>query len=297
MIFRSVTGLKVEEFQEYIEPLAMELAQKENGRLEKVANRQRAVGGGRRHDLSWINQLLLTLIWLRLYPTYEVLGYLFSISDSSAYRIVKRGLPLLEASGRVEIKKSKVHAARKSGYNLAEIYEEIPGLVVVVDAFEQRIEKPSQQEEADHYYSKKKKQHSLKSQIGVDAYTGEILDVADSRNGRCHDKGYFNESGIKDRLPEDTSFMGDLGYQGLAKEFLRGRTPRKKPRSKPRPAEDVAYNTTFSAKRVIVENTIARLKIYKSLDLTDRHHRRRHTERVVAVAGIVNFTKRHRFVF
>ena len=167
----------------------------------------------------------------------------------------------------------------------------------MIDAFEQEIEKPTTREEADRFYSKKKKRHTLKSQIAVDAYTGEILDVADSLNGRRQDKGYFNQSGLYDRFPDDTSFLGDLGYQGLEKECSRGRTPRKKPRSKPRPQEDIEYNTLFSRARVIVENSIARLKIYDSVSVRDRHHRKWHTDRVVAVAGIVNFTKRCRYVY
>ena len=296
-IFKAVTGLTRVEFDQYIEPLAIEVAQTENQRLANKANRKRVVGGGRNHDLQWTDQMLLTLVWLRIYPTHEVLGYLFGISDSSSYRIVKRCLPILAESGRRQIKKSRAHATRKRGYNLAEIYDQVPGLAVVVDAFEQQIEKPTQREEADQFYSKKKKQHSLKSQIAVDVYTGEILDVADSLNGRRQDKGYFNESGILDRLPDNTSFMGDLGYQGLEKELSRGRTPRKKPRSKPRPAEDIEYNMIFSKARVIVENSIARLRIYDALLVRDRHHRNWHTDRVLAVTGIVNFTKRHRYVY
>jgi len=297
VIFKSVTGLSPAEFVQYIEPLAIEIAQKENERLSNIPDRKRKVGGGRKHNLSWTDQMMLTLVWLRLYPTYEVLAYFFGIDDTSAYRIVKRCLPLLAEQGRREIKKSKAHASRKRGYKLNEIYDEVPGLALVVDAFEHQIEKPTKREDADPYYSGKKKQHTLKSQIAVDAYTGEILDVSESLNGRRQDKGYFNQSGILDRFSEDTSFMGDLGYQGLEKELERGRTPRKKPRSKPRPDEDIEYNTLFSRARVIVENSIARIRIYQSLAVRDRHHQNWHTERVIAVSGIVNFTKRCRYVY
>lgn len=296
-VFRSVTGLTVREFDFYIDPLVIELSQKEKQQLESKPKRKRAVGGGRNYELSLRDQFLMTLVWLRLYPTYEVLGYFFGVSDSSAYRYVKRCLALLETSGRREIEKSKAHAQRKRGYKLEEIFEQIPGLVVVIDAFEQQIEKPTKREDADPFYSKKKKAHTIKSQIGVDAYTGEIVDVADSLNGRRQDKGYFNESGITDRLPDDTSYMGDLGYPGLDKDVEQGRIPRKKPRNKPRSEEDKAYNTMFSQARVIVENSIARLRIYSSISMRDRHHRNWHAERVVAIAGIVNFTKRHRYVY
>lgn len=296
-VFQAVTGLTIKEFNEYTSPLLVTLAEKERRRLEKREDRQRDVGGGRNHDLSWRNQFLLTLVWLRLYPTCEVLGYFFDVSDSTAHRVVKRCLPILEEAGRDEIAKSKAHAARKRGYKLGEIFDQIPGLVVIIDAFEQEIERPTKRKEADEWYSGKKKTHTIKSQVGVDAYTGEVLDVADSVRGRMQDKGCFNQSGTPERLPDDTSFMGDLGYPGLDKDMAQAAIPRKKPRGKPRPEEDVAYNTMFSRARVIVENTIGLIRRYSALLIRDRHHRELHTERVVAVAGLVNFTKRSRFVY
>lgn len=294
--FRAVTGLTPDEFDEYIEPLVLDLARQERERLERD-DRRRAVGGGRSHDLHWRDQFLLTLVWLRLYPTYEVLGYFFGISDTSAHRTVQRCLSWLETTGRREIQRSQVHAARKRGYNLAAIFEQIPGLAVIVDAFEQQIERPGSRQEADKFYSGKKKQHTLKSQVGVDAYTGEVLDVAESEPGRSQDKGTFNRSGTPERLPPDTAFMGDLGYPGLEKDLPLAAIPRKKPRNKPRPEEDIAFNTLFAQARIVVEHTIAMLRCYQALTARDRHHRQCHTQRVVAVAGLVNFRKRSRFVF
>lgn len=295
-IFRAITGLSVEEFESYVEPQIIKVAEQARNAL-KQSNRQRAIGGGRNQELDWRDQLLLTLVWLRLYPTYEVLGYLFGISDSSAYRIVVRCLPVLESAGRAEIQRSQAHASRKRGYSLAALFEQIPGLAVIVDAFEHDIERPRERPEADQYYSGKKKRHTMKSQVTVDAYTGEILDVADSEPGRGQDKGYFNRSGTPQRFPEDTAFMGDLGYPGLEKELPLAAIPRKKPRGKPRPEADIAFNTIFASARIIVEHTIAQIRRYQSLTYRDRHHRRFHTDRVVAVSGLVNFVKRSRFVY
>lgn len=295
-VFRSVTGLKPHEFDEYVDPLIIKLAQEERERLERD-DRQRAIGGGRNYDLSWCDQFLLTLVWLRLYPTYVVLGYFFGVSDSTAYRAVERCLPLLESAGHEQIERSRAHATRKRGYSLAGIFEQVPGLAVIVDAFEQQIERPTERKKADEFYSGKQKQHTLMSQITTDAYTGEVLDVAESEPGRSQDKGYFNRSGTPDRLPDETTYMADLGYPGLDKDLPRAAIPRKKPRNKPRPEEDKAFNTLFASARVVVENTIARIRQYQALMIRDRNHRRHHTARVVAVAGLVNFTKRSRYVY
>jgi len=132
-VFRAATGLTSREFDDYAAPLAIKLAEQLRKALER-RDRQRAIGGGRNQDLDGHDQFLLTGVSLRLYPTYEVLGYLFGISDSSAYHVVERCLPLLEDAGCEEIQCSQVHAARKRGYNLEGIIEQIPGLAVIVDA-------------------------------------------------------------------------------------------------------------------------------------------------------------------
>lgn len=296
-VFLSVTGLKVDEFDEYVEPLMVALSESERQRLGQKKNRQRAIGGGRSHELDRRDQFLLTLVWLRLYPTNELLGYLFGVSDSTANRTLHACLRLMEQQGRTEMKKSQAHAQRKRGYNLSQIFDKVPGLAVIVDAFEQQTERPTKRKEADKWYSGKTHQHAIMSQVVVDAYTGEILDIADSEQGRRQDKGYFNDSGVVERLPEDTTWLADLGYPGLPSDLQRAAIPRKKPRGQERPEEDKAFNTMFSRKRVLVENSIAQIRSFNALKVRDRHHRRHHTERVVAVSGIVNFRKRSRFVY
>ncbi|MGQ9814944.1 MAG: helix-turn-helix domain-containing protein [Candidatus Roseilinea sp.] len=52
--------------------------------------------------LSIQNQLLLTVIWLRLDPTYQTLGFLFGVSDTTAGRVIQRWLPVRELRLLVE---------------------------------------------------------------------------------------------------------------------------------------------------------------------------------------------------
>jgi hypothetical protein len=68
--------------------------QGEQTRLQRP-DRRRAQGGGRHADLAARDQILLALIWLRQYPTNQVLGFLFGVSDSTASRVVNRLVPLL----------------------------------------------------------------------------------------------------------------------------------------------------------------------------------------------------------
>jgi hypothetical protein len=295
-VFRAMTGLTVAEFDTYSEPLCSQLATADRQRLEG-RERQRAVGGGAGYELEWRDQLLLTVVWLRRFPTYEVLGYCFGCSDSSAWRTVQRVLPILEATGDERMRRERDRRPR--GYRLEELLSQTPELAVVVDSFEQRVQRPSQRQEADRYYSGKKKQHTLKSQIAVDAYTGCLLDVSDSVSGPTADIDLLEQSGLLTTLPPDTAVLGDLAYVGIDKLHPTGQgfRPRRKPRSQPRPPADIHFNTWFARCRIVVEHTIARLRHYAALAHTDRLHRRQHRQRIVAVAGLVNFQKRCRFVY
>ena len=80
-VFRSLTGLTVEAFDRMLPELLRAFAADRRRRLDRP-DRQRAPGGGDDFDLAVADQFLLTVVWLRQYPTQECLGYLFGISDS-----------------------------------------------------------------------------------------------------------------------------------------------------------------------------------------------------------------------
>jgi hypothetical protein len=257
--------------------------------------RVRDIGGGRNFDLTVRDQILLTVIWLRKYPTQEVLGYLFGISDTSAGRVITRLLPLLEKTGRATMKMPD--PGRKQRRQLSDLLADTPGLVVVIDTFEQRVQRHKEPKKADEYFSGKKKQHTLKSQVAINELNGQVVDVADSVVGPTADINLLEQSGLLKRLPEGGGAIGDLAYVGIDKLHPTGSAaaPRRKPKGKPRPAEDVAYNRAFSQRRIIVEHTIGRMRRYEAITQPDRHHRQNHTPRVAAIAGLVNRQIAHHF--
>lgn len=292
-VFKAMTGLQVAEFDQLVQDILPSYAQAEAQRLSRPT-RRRAIGGGPDFELEPRDQILLTVVWLRKYPTHEVLGYLYGVSDTTASRYLKRVLPLLTAAGRDTMRMPL--PSRKRRRQLSDLLQDVPELAVIIDTFEQSVQRPQDRTEADGYYSGKKKRHTLKSQVAVDDLTGQIVDIAESLPGPTADLTVLKQSGLLDRLPPGVGGLGDLAYIGIDKLHPQGlgATPRRKPRGKPRPAADVAYNTAFSQRRIIVEHTIGRLRRYEALSQTDRHHRQGHTERVVAVAGLVNRQIRHR---
>ena len=98
-VFRHLTGLTVAAFDQLAAELVPVLERAHRDTLDR-RDRQRAVGGGDTFDLSSADHLLLTVVWLRQYPTNEVLGFLFGVSDSTASRTRTRVLPHLEQAGK-----------------------------------------------------------------------------------------------------------------------------------------------------------------------------------------------------
>lgn len=281
-VFPKCTGLTVALFDQLVDEVLPLYLEAEAQRLNRP-QRQRAIGAGHPYELTVRDHLLLTVIWLRLYPIHEVLAYLFGVSDSTVSRLIERVLPILEQSGRDGMRLPD--PGRKQRRQLPDLLRDIPELTVIVDSFEQRVQRPPKD---DSHYSGKKKQHTLKSQIGVDSDTGRIVDVSESVPGPTADLKLLEGSGLLERLPEEVGVGGDLAYLNLPKLRRYGFSPRRKPRSKDRPPEDIVYNRTFSQFRIIVEQTIGQLRRFQSITATDRNHRRHHSARVAAVAGLVN---------
>lgn len=172
--------------------------------------------------------------------------------------------------------------------DLSRLLKDTPDVAVLIDTFEQAVQRPHQRQK--RYYSGKKKRHTLKSQVAVDEDSGRIVDVAASVPGPMADIKVLKRSRLLKRLPPGVGGLGDLAYVGieaLHPEGL-GAALRRKPRGQKRSLADRRYNKAFSRRRIGVEHGIGRLRRFQALTHTDRHFRKRHTARVRAVAGLVN---------
>jgi DDE superfamily endonuclease/Helix-turn-helix of DDE superfamily endonuclease len=294
-VFRSMTGMSLELFEEVENDIRRRFVEAEIERLNRV-DRQRAIGGGREQELSIQDQLLLTLIWLRCYPKQGVLSYLFGTSESSVSRIISRVLPLLEASGRDTMRLPD--PGRKRRRSLDELLKDTPELAVIIDSFEQKVQRHQDRKESDAHYSGKKKQNTLKVQVAVDEEYGLFVDVSESVPGPTADLELLKQSQLLERLPKEIGAIGDLAYLSIDKLHPdgKGASPRRKPRGKERPAEDILFNRAFAKRRIKVEHSIGFARRFESISQADRHHRRKHNARVVAVCGLANrrILKRHR---
>jgi hypothetical protein len=293
-IFKTMTGLTVALFDDLVWELAPAYAAATVARRTRPG-RQRAVGAGHPCSLPMRDEFLLTVIWLRHYWTQEALGYFFGVSDTTVLRAIARVLPVLEAAGRDTMRTDP--PSRRQRYGMAEALRAFPELADlddearVVDSFEQRVQRPTNHQEADRHYSGKKKAHTLKVQVVVTLGTGNVREVAPSVPGPCADPTVLRDSGAVDRLPAGGRMLGDKAYRYKtisARDPAPPRVaiPRRKLRGQPVPPEDLLFNRAFASVRIIVEHTVRDLRIYQALSQGDRHRRQQHTARVCAVVGL-----------
>jgi hypothetical protein len=284
-VFKSLSGVTVDEFHhlfDELEPMWAEAAEKRLARPD----RQRAMGGGRKPELPLLEQLLLTLVWLRLYLTTEALGFLFGVHKSTVSRYTRALLPLLRQVGEGTLGWPEPPAR---GQNLTQACQAHPDLFALVDATEQPVQRPQDHEAQKAHYSGKKKRHTRKIQVIINEW-GQVRDVSASSPGAVHDLEHFRQSGAAATIPKEVVAGGDAGYQGLHNELPDHSvlTPFKKSKHHPLCDEEKLLNQEFSALRITVENTICQFKHFHALADRFRHALDRLDDVFRAVLAIVN---------
>lgn len=283
--FRALTGMMVKEFDWLYE----RVAQRYEEAIEERRNRpgrKRKGEAGHPYRNSVRDRLLMTMIWLRIYPSYEVLGLLFSLHKSNVCRNIREMMEILVKVSAGEIS-WPIEARRHTG--LAEIMVEFPDVRAIVDATEQPIQRPKDKDAQKTYYSGKKKRHTLKTQIVI-APDGLIREVSDSVAGSVPDINLLRQTGTLDRLNEGEAAMFDAGYQGVRKDAPDRSLyhPYRASRGHPLTDDQKAANHILSHYRIVVEHTLAQLKRFLILAHVFRHARSLYNQIFRVVAGLAN---------
>jgi len=250
----------------------------------------------------------MTMVWLRLYLTCEAVGVLFGVDKSTVSRHTSPILRILrdlgaDTLGWPEEAQDLVGTDgappdSSSGAAPCEPHDSDPSpaiepnetdMVAIIDATEQRIERSHDYATQKAHYSGKKKAHTRKTQLIVNQQ-GRIRDVSQSVPGSLHDINLFRQSGVLERLPVEISAMADSGYQGIQDDMPERSValPYRASRGHPLTPEQKLHNHDISSIRIVVENTIAALKHFRSLTDVFRHAVERYDNVFLAIVGIVN---------
>lgn len=281
-----MTGLSVEEFDQLYREVKQVYPDAEERRLARP-DRIRKRGAGRKFRRDVRSRLLLVLTWLRVYPSYGVLGLLFNLDKSTICRNLKVMLSLLQQVTDTALPDLNTDDGGED--DLEAILAAFPQLKAIVDATEQRIRRPKDKEVQKAHYSGKKKAHTRKTQVVVNPQ-GQVCHVSESVPGSHHDLTLERQSKVNQQLPSQIDLMGDKGYQGLQNDNP-DRTvelPYRKPRGQELAEELKACNRILAGTRIVVEHTLAHMKIFQVLYQVYRHARDAYSSIFRLVAGLVN---------
>lgn len=283
-LFRSFTGLEVEEFNTLFGFVGREYAKCEKKRLGRK-DRKRRIGAGRKFNLMLVDRLLMLLVYYRLYATYALVGFLFDIHESNVCRDIKHIEPLVK---RCMPLPRKVHQRTKKISTMEELLAYYPELKAAIDATEQEIPRPKNRRRRKSHYSGKKKKHTVKMQITVNR-RGLITHKTGHFRGRDHDYSIFKKFGPT--IPKDITGELDSGYQGIQDDFpgMKSDIPIKKPIGKKLGCKARKHNRKLGKSRVIVENTISRIKKFRIIGNEFRNRLDGYDKVTDIVCGIVNF--------
>lgn len=286
-VFKSITGLSIEEFDQLLQKFAPAWVEHEHQRLERP-NRKRAIGGGRKYTLKLKDQLVMVTCWLRLYLNTEAMGFFFGVDKSTVSRNCRRLLKVLRTLGEETLGWPEP-PQRGQGKSVEQALREYPDLLAIVDATEQRVQRPGDDERQRRHYSGKKKAHTRKTAIVVNE-RGRIRDVTHSTPGSKHDLKHVVESQMIDEIPQDVTVIGDAGFDGLPNYYPERNvgTPHKARRNHPLTPDHKLANREFSSVRIVVENTLSHIKHFKVLAHQFRHSVELYDDTFRAVVGIVN---------
>lgn len=282
-MFRSFAGLTIDEFNKLYETVEKKYDKFNEKRLSK-RKRKHEIGQGRKFKHALKDRLLMLLIYYRLYITYALAGYLFSLDQSNVCRDIKMIEPLVKKCIPLP---EKIYRKTQRIKDLEELEEYFPELKAFIDATEQEIPRPKNKRRRKSYYSGKKKKHTVKTQVLVNR-KGLIIHKTGHDKGRKHDYDIFKKK--HPDIPKDVEVGGDSGYQGIKDDFpeMKSRIPRKKQKGKARTKEDMKFNRKLSKERVIVENTIGKMKKFGILGGEFRNRLNRYDIMTSIVSGLVN---------
>jgi hypothetical protein len=232
------------------------LIEKKEAEKYDDSSRERNPGGGAKPELLSIeDQLVFILFYFRNYPTQDLLGVLYGMSQPWANKWIHRLTPIVNAALGYE----KELPARQAK-DMDELLRRCPRLGFILDATERFIQRPKDKEEQKEKYSGKKKRHSEKYTVITNAENNKVIYLGPTTPGKRHDKKMVDEEDI--HFPEGSTVWDDLGYVGYNPSGVMIIQPKKKPKGKELSENEKDENRRISQKRIFVEHSIGGTKFF-----------------------------------
>ena len=128
------------------------------------------------------------------------------------------------------------------------------------DGTERPIQRPKDPETQTAYYSGKKKRHTVKNNLIINADCKVVL-LTPSCEGRRHDKHIADSVGYC--LPQGSTLYQDTGFQGFDLQGVNIIQPEKKPKGRELSNIEKESNRKIASIRIRVEHAISGVKRYR----------------------------------
>jgi len=292
LIFKSFTGLEIQELDALYSKIKDSHATYEEKRLHRE-DRKRKIGAGHPFKLSLKDRLVMLLMYHRLYVTSTLLGFLFNLGQTNVLKNIRILEPLVK---EVLPLPRKIHQRARRLGTLDEVEALFPGFKAFLDATEQEVPRPRAKAKRKTHYSGKKKRHTVKTQITVNA-DGLILHKTPHARGSRHDYALFKWR--HPRLPDNVCLGLDLGYDGVQNDYpgfnalvpFKRRGPGRGKRGVKAvelSCEEKGFNRWLSGERVVVEHTVSRVKKFRIMAHEFRNRLKHYDVMTDIVCGLVN---------
>jgi len=273
-LMRATTSLTVCEFNELAGRFALAWAAARAAKTVAGTARQRRPGGGRKSCLASAEQkLFFILLYCKAYPTQDVMGLLFGITQGQVSEWVRQ---LTAVAGQL----IALHRPARQARDLAQLLSEQPELQeLIIDGTERRLPRPQQRGRQKRFYSGRKKRHAVKNVIIVGQR--RVLWCSPTVPARCHDKKVAE--GARLALPEEISLLGDRGFEGLAAGAAGVVTPWKRRQGRRLHWRHRQFNGLLAANRIQIEHTLASVKRLRILRDEFRNRRQAMVDEVMMI--------------
>lgn len=288
LLFKSFTGLSVKQFDDVFKEIESKYPKYEIKRLSsrKERRRKRTLGAGRHFKLVVKDRVIMVLVYYRLYITYTLMEFLFGLDQSNVCRDIQKIESLIRACLPIPQKLYKVTKRLKTK---EEVEEYFPGFMAFTDCTEQPIPRPKDRKKRKLYYSGKRKKHTVKNLYTANQMGLLIYKTKRRQRGRKHDYRIYKQN--HPDLPKDVMSMYDLGFLGVEKDFPEQKSllPIKKEKDHELTEVQKEYNKKHSAKRIVIEHAICRIKKYRIMNDVFRNRLRKYDRISDIVSGLVNY--------
>lgn len=258
---KALTGLSYQEFSDLVPVFEKNLRTFQI----KRQNRKRNPGGGQKGHLPTTEaKLFFILLYLKTYPTFDVLGWISGKSRGRTCEYVHMYTKVLKKTMKV-----KGVSPKRRINSIEEFLLLFPSIKdVFVDGTERKIQRPKKNQRKQ--YSGKKKMTTRKNIIMSDERK-TILYLSPTRSGRRHDKRLADKESLIEHIPKGIGVWVDSGFQGIQKQHDNVCMPTKGTKKYPLTDTQKKENTLVSSIRVRVEHAIGGVKRYRAVSETFRN--------------------------